>query len=83
MMKRIFVVPAQGLYVPDAHGVPFPSEGREVNKSTIINRLIKEGALIVKEPCEPAFVPVAEAEEVENKESDTPEWKPVARKKRG
>jgi hypothetical protein len=83
MMKRVFVVPAPGLYVPDAHGVPFPSEGREVNKSTIINRLIKEGALIVKEPCGPASMPVTAVEEVENSESDTPEWKPVARKKRG
>lgn len=44
-MERIFVKPCEGKRVRDLDGTLIPNEGKEVLKTTYINRQIKAGDL--------------------------------------
>jgi len=64
-MIRKFVKPATPeLYVMDELNRRIPAEGMEVNYTTFISRLVKEGALIV-EPEKPAVKQPAKKEKGE------------------
>jgi len=69
-MKKVFVKPSsESLCVFDDAGLRIPAEGREVMKSTFINRSIKSGALVIVEE--------------EKEQVAEPENLPVKRRKKG
>ena len=50
-MKRVFVIPAPGVLVPDpAHGDKIPPSGREVNWSAYWSRVLRDKSITVGKP---------------------------------